>query len=458
MGFEKFSKKELINLVETLLERVNVLEKGVETLNLKVAELQEENQILKVRKNSSNSSMSPSADMFKSNQSLRVKSDRKKGGQPGHTGHTLEMSSTPDEIIYHTPFFCKNCGINLENLPELSIERRQVIDIPPIIPIYTEHQSVTKICSCGCVCKADFPTHINSPIQYGSSIESLSAYFSTRQYLPFGRMKECFLDIFGLKICESSIANSITRFAKKGQFAYQKIKDRVLKSEVIGSDETGAVVNGEKGWYWVWQTPLNTFISFSKSRGFDAVKAMFSGNANPRTIVSDCWAAQLKVNAKNHQICTAHLMRELNYFIESSEEQWAINFKNLLADALKLKPKIIDYDIPNIERQLIQNRLNKLLHLENYSKIGKLKAFQKRLQKHNEKILPFLFSAKIPADNNASERAIRNVKVKQKTSGQFVSEQKAIDFAIIRSIIDTAIKNNANILHCLKLISQITPE
>lgn len=95
MGFEKFSKKELINLVETLLERVNVLEKGVETLNLKVAELQEENQILKVRKNSSNSSMSPSADMFKSNQSLRVKSDRKKGGQPGHIGHTLEMSSTP---------------------------------------------------------------------------------------------------------------------------------------------------------------------------------------------------------------------------------------------------------------------------------------------------------------------------------------------------------------------------
>ena len=42
--------------------------------------------------------------------------------------------------------------------------------------------------------------------------------------------------------------------------------------------------------------------------------------------------------------------------------------------------------------------------------------------------------------NNGSDRGIRNIKVKQKVSGQFVSIQKAIDFAVVRPVFDTKIK------------------
>ena len=227
MDFENFSKKELINFVETLLLRVDVLEKQFESLNLKVAELQEENQILKVKKNSSNSSIAPSSDISKPNQRLRQKSNRKKGGQLGHKGHTLELSLTPDEIICHRPSFCKNCGKNLKDIPERLLERRQVLDIPPIVPIFTEHQSFAKTCDCGCLCKGDFPLNVNAPIQYGNNVESLIAYFYTIQYMPYKRMSECFSDIFDLKIAQGSIVNAITRFAKKAEPIYQKIKDQV---------------------------------------------------------------------------------------------------------------------------------------------------------------------------------------------------------------------------------------
>ncbi len=44
-------------------------------------------------------------------------------------------------------------------------------------------------------------------------------------------------------------------------------------------------------------------------------------------------------------------------------------------------------------------------------------------------------------DNNGSERAIRNIKVKQKISGQFKSPTGAFNFAVLRSITDTALKN-----------------
>lgn len=455
MSLDKFSKKQLISIIESLISEVRDLKSQVISLTTKVSSLEEQKQILNIKKTSSNSSMPPSGDLTRSNQSLRPPSDRKKGGQIGHEGHTLEMSSKPDKIVRHTADFCFQCGHNLSDVSAKLVERRQVIDIPPIIPIYIEHQSFSKVCVCGCVCKGEFPQNINAPIQYGQSIESLAAYFSVRQYMPYQRMKECFSDVFGIKISQSSLVNSIGRFAQKAMPIYQRIKNNINSSQVIATDETGIKVNNKKGWFWTWQNELNTFISFSYSRGFDTITSVFPNGFKNKIIVSDCLAAQLKVDSQAHQICLAHLMRELNYFIETTADNWALELKKLLKDAIELKKQIIDYEIPIPERQEIEKRLTQLLEIKELSKNKKQKAFQKRLQKHKNKILPFLYSKNVPPDNNGSERALRNVKVKEKISGQFVSEQKAKDFAVIRSVIDTIIKNKSHIFDSLKLITQI---
>jgi transposase len=70
-------------------------------------------------------------------------------------------------------------------------------------------------------------------------------------------------------------------------------------------------------------------------------------------------------------------------------------------------------------------------------------------------LFTFLFIEDVPPDNNASERAIRNVKVKQKVSGQFKIEQAAQNFAKIRSVIDTTIKNGFNVLESIALIAKL---
>lgn len=74
--------------------------------------------------------------------------------------------------------------------------------------------------------------------------------------------------------------------------------------------------------------------------------------------------------------------------------------------------------------------------------------------KYKEYLFKFLYFPDVPADNNASERAIRNAKVKQKISGQFKSFSAAKNFANIRSIIDTVIKNSQNVLQALVLIAK----
>ena len=98
----KLNKEQLVNMVYDLLIRVDNLVAEVQILKEEAKELKKEVKRLKTPKNSGNSSLPPSHDLFRfKNQSLREKSDKKSGGQPGHKGETLLMSPSPDKIIEH---------------------------------------------------------------------------------------------------------------------------------------------------------------------------------------------------------------------------------------------------------------------------------------------------------------------------------------------------------------------
>jgi transposase len=64
----------------------------------------------------------------------------------------------------------------------------------------------------------------------------------------------------------------------------------------------------------------------------------------------------------------------------------------------------------------------------------------------------FLYHQHVPSDNSASERAIRIFKIKQKVFGLFRSIEGAEVFAIIRSAIDSTIKNAKNVMETLAII------
>ena len=443
-------------------KRVAELETKVIRLESLIEKLLDKIDDLTHRKNSRNSSVSPSKDENRplKTKSLRANQGKKVGGQPGHEGSTLEMIENPDSIIEHKPEFCNLCGDDLSDEPATFILRRQVVDIPPIIPEFTEHRIFQKTCACGHHTKALFPSGVNSPISYGSNIQATIAYMHTRQYLPFERMSEFFSDVCNLEISQGTLCTLLKRFAQKAQPAYELIAQKVENEKVVGGDETGAKVNGKKGWFWTFQSQVVTYITFSNNRGTATIDGNFPNGFINSILVHDCWRSYFQIKCKTHQICIPHLLRELVFFEERYESQWAINFKELLYEAIELKRNLtpIQYLNPILQRDKIIERLSVLLLTSVPKNRKDLCAFHKRIDKYKEYVFTFLFHDQVPPDNNASERAIRNVKVKQKVSGQFKTENGAQFYAVIRSVTDTCIKNRQNVLAAFKTIAVLQPE
>ena len=427
-----------------------------------VLQLQEEIRLLKNGKKSSTSHTSPSHDIGRSNSiTLREKTDKKSGGQPGHEGSTLQMTDTPDEIVDYRSVFCTVCSVLLNSENSVLSEHKQEIVIPPIKPVYIEHRAYTTNClSCGHNNITVLPSHLKAPIQYGTSVSSTIAYLFAYQYLPYNRIKIMLRDLFHISLSEGTIDNILAKTTERAMPMYDEIKARIQQSAVVGGDETGTKINGKKAWFHVWQNNKLTFIVAAMTRGYKTTETYFEKGFLKAVYVSDCWSAQLKTPAKKHQLCLAHLLRELTNFEEALNCKWSVELKVLLKKSIALKQKLqaIDYlNAPLLIKELEQE-FKKLLEVDTSHFHRKTKAFVKRLIKNQESVFTFLNYAEVPYDNNGSERAIRNVKVKNKISGSFRSEHGAYRFAILRSVIDTTIKNSQDVFSTLNLVAKFVPE
>ena len=436
----------------------DLLREEIKILTGKVNQLLKIIQVMGHKKNSRNSSLPPSSDITRKNKSLRNRSDKKSGGQLGHKGSTLLQSKNPERITDLKSNFCKVCGYDLSSANFKIKSRRQVVEIPPIQPVYHEYRQYSCNCPhCHNEQVTEFPSEVPAPIQYGGTVQSLVSYLSVYQYIPYARLKEILSQIFHVHLSEGTIENLLLKSSSKAETVYHRIKEELKQSSVVGSDETGAKSNGSKIWIWTWQNLLNTYLVPSESRGYKTIKKEFEDGLPLSVLVSDRLSAQLKTPAKAHQVCLAHLLREIIFIEEVENHPFAPAFNNLLRSIFEFKKnQKCDYATNSPETKPFEENLNKLLALTISKKdYPKTATFQNSMIKVRNNILSCLYRKDIPPDNNGSERAVRNVKVKQKISGQFKTGQNA--FCVLRSVIDTLKKRKCDIMKSLQQIMLIQP-
>ena len=431
-------------------------------------------------KNSRNSGKPPSSDGFDkpAPRSLRKRSHRRRGGQTGHVGYKLEMVKKPDHIKTYIVEECAHCQNSLKRQKVERIEKRQVFDLPKVQMEVTEHQAQVKRCAgCGKETRAEFPKEVNQAVQYGIEAKSQMTYLNHEQHIPLKRSCDVFEEFYGHRPAEATVYAAGVEAADLVTSVTEAIKEHLtLLEEVIGNDETGMRIGGKLYWLQTTGTTFLTYYAYHQKRGKIAMDAI---NILPRfkgRVVHDDLPSYFQYDFQ-HVLCNAHHLRVLLFLQERYPQKW---IAPLIALLLEIKKKV---ETAQRQHQTQLSARQKTIYLAQYDKLiqqglranpppktgsrkpgqrGRLKQSPARnlllrLKEHQAAVLAFMVDFKVPFDNNQSERDLRMMKVKQKVSGCFRSEEGAGVFCRIRGYLSTARKNGLMALSALRLAFMGTP-
>jgi transposase len=445
------------------------LKETIAVLLARVAELER-----RLGLNSSNSGRPPSSDGLHKpkreprTRSLRERSGKPPGGQTGHKGETLRQVDAPGHTVEHYPEACPACGSALTVAMSTGYGARQVFDLPEPLPLaVTEHRAHTCRCGhCGRLTRADFPDGVTAPVQYGPRIAAVVVYLLHYQLLPEDRLAEAMADLFGVRLVAATIARMSRTCAGRAQGFVDTVCALGKAAAVKHLDETGFRTGGRTQWLHIACTVWLTFYRISPRRGSLLADVM-------GIVVHDHWKPYYTMEGVLHALCNAHHLRELQALVDIEKEEWARKMQRLLRRAchathlardrgVPLEPRLVDqfrrrYDIIVTEGLAFhQDQPPLATPPTNGGRKRRGRPPRRtghnlllRLSTHKDEVLRFLDDPAVPFTNNQAERDGRMMKVRQKISGGFRSQEGARDFAVIRSLISTARKQGWNVIHAL---------
>jgi transposase len=453
-------RRNLPALVDLAFEQ----ERENERLRQRVADLEGQ-----AAKNSRNSSKPPSTDGYAkpAPKSLRKKTGRKAGGQPGREGKTLEQVEEPDHTVDHRLDRCpcgKCNGVSLVQQPQVGEIRRQVFDLPMKLFEVTEHRAECKVCPVsGRLVQAPFPEEIMAPAQYGPRFKSVLTYLNTEHFLPFDRLSRMVEDIFGQPVSEATTTKANERIHQNLKEWESDLIKRLSAQPVVHFDESGVRVAEKLHWLHVVSTAEMTFYGIHALRGSEAMDSFgIIGNLKGYA-VHDHWNSYFQYEDCMHSLCNQHHLRELTYQVEQNGEEWA---QELIDFLLKQKRQKEERGIPSDEElhQIFDEYYSilakgRLKHPRSITRKKQSKAANllTRLEDDDVCVLAFLGDPAVPFTNNQGEQDIRMIKLRQKISGGFRTLHGSQVFARIRGYISTCRKRGANILEAIQQAFQNSP-
>jgi transposase len=430
-------------LILALIDRINALIAENAQLRERIARL--EARLGKPPRTPDNSSVPPSQGQKASGEILP------RLGRKGHPGVFRALHPSPTRVREVMASQCRHCGTDVSGATQTAVHSYDRIEMPPIRPDVTRVVLYGGSCPC---CrkrfKAEAPQGLEPGSPFGPNVKSLVVYLHCQQAIPLKRLAQTMSDLLGLKLSQGAIVNILHGAREAFAQAARVIRSRLLASTVLQSDETSMRVGKQTWWNWTFHHGDSACFLIEPSRGKDVIEAFLDGQ-RPDYWVSDRLAAQMGWAKKDHQVCLAHLIRDVQYAIDAGDSVFAPPLKALLQGACAIgrrREQLADATLRAHERKL-DDKLNALLRLTPQGAEGrKLLDMVKTYRRH---FFVFVTNRDLPATNNGSEQALRPCVVFRKITQCFRSQWSPKLYADVRSVLETARRRAVNQLLAIQI-------
>lgn len=438
-------------------EKIKDFERRLKEMEKDLTKIQNENYRLKeldkTMVNSDNSNM-PTSKLVYIKSPNRKKSNRKLGGQVGHTVHKSKLRENPTKII----------RFDVKKQPSGAIEKvdedgntyyaTQFMNIKISNEIIENRYYVSENGS-----NLD-PLILNqfkvNPVAYSSEFKSFVLYLSTKGAIALKRLCTI-IDVLSdgvIKLKESTIVKWQKEFAEKSEDIRQGYLNELFKSRYICVDETGQRIEGKQAWAHVLTNDKIVYLLLTQKRADteNGPVALLQGYLG--TLIHDhfrTYYKYLSVEDYTHAECNAHIIRYLQHGIDYHQSKACEQLKALLIEMNNEKHKLMDQGITEIDKGVYEEYKRKYINiideeLERYNKEHKkipkkyeakyIKTFR-RMKKFVKEHLLFLADFDVPFTNNSAEQKIRCLKIKAKVSGKYASVESGNWTMALQSVIQT---------------------
>jgi transposase len=426
-------------------------------------------------KDSHNGSKPPASDgLARKTRSLRQRSSKQPGGQPGHPGTTLTWTPHLDVIVTHVPATCTQCGGALAAVPVSGGERRQVVDLPPLRLVVTEPQALQCVCpACQTPNQAPFPPEVNQPLQYAPGTKARAVYLLHYQILPWERTAEPLAGLFGQAPGEGSLARFLATCYERLAPAEAAIREAIRAGPLARMDETGVQIAGKKRWLHYAGNATLALYSWHAKRGREGIAAVVVLPEFAGTRMHDAWVPYLSYGGRD-ALCNAHLLRELTFVAEQTKQACASALIALLREikgAAAQAGAAGETALPAAARQaftarcaapvaqgLAENPSAPASGKRGWPKQSAAKNLLDRLEQHREAELAFMHDFMVSFDNNLAERDLRMMKLQQKISGGIRTAPGASRFCRIRGFVVTLRKHGSHVISARQSVFAGSPQ
>jgi transposase len=421
-------------LVVGLLDRIAAVERDIVRLSGKIGGLE-----ALARRDSGNSSVAPSADPPKSRQQRRAEARakakeqaaregaaRKPGKQHGAvgSGRKLLPEEQIDEFADHFPLACGGCAREFreeERVPGARFGRHQVVELPLITVLVTEHRTHRLRCpDCQARTAGALPEQVAGSA-FGPGLQAAVVTLTARNRVSRRDMSELVCDLFGIGLSIGSVEAICQRASRALELPHEALGAHVLAQPAINADETGWRTAGEQRTLWTATTERAAIFKVAEDRHRERLTALIGEYAG--IVCSDRWWAYDHLDPECRQACWAHLRRDFKFHAEGLAEQKQFGEQRL---ALTERMFAAWHSLENhqdrarlaAEMKPIQAELHALLdHAARKSQRTRLHArFARNLLKLWPALWTFLTTNGVEPTNNAAERSLRGPVISRRLS------------------------------------------